>query len=381
MIDFEPTEEQAQILDSVDRFAERHLPRDEQRQRDAARDPPYHLLEVMAEMGLLALPFPARYGGLDGDWRTVALVQERLGHRAWMAGSLFNRAVGFGGMSLLTYGTEAQRRRLIPQIITGKALFALALTEPQAGSDAAAVATRAERIDGGWRITGRKTWCSDADRADWLVVVARSERGSERRQGLSVFLVPRDTPGLAMTPLPKVGNNCLPSFDVAFDGVEVPGDALMGEEGAGFRHLGETLHFARSGLAASACGAAQYAVDLALAHAREREQFGRPIGKFQVIAHRLADMQMRVDQARLMHLHLAWAIATGRDAGRLAAEAKVIATECLQWVADRGMQILASAGYAAESDMQRLWRDARLYSFGEGSNEIQRTIVARELGL
>lgn len=381
VIDFAPTDEQRQILDSVDRFAARHLPPEEQQRRDAAHDPPYHLLPVMAEMGLLALPFPARYGGLDGDWRTVALVQERLGYRAWMAGSLMNRALGFGGMSLMTYGTEQQRERLIPEIIAGRALFALALTEPEAGSDAAAIATRAERTATGWRLTGRKTWCSDADRADFLVIVARSTPGSERREGLSMFLVPRDTAGLHMTELPKVGNNCLPSFDIGLDGVEVGDEALMGEEGAGFRHLGQTLRYSRSGLSAAAVGAAQRAVDLALDYAKEREQFGRPIGRFQVIAHRLADMQMRVDQARMSHLHLAWLIATDRDAGRHAAQAKVIATECLQFVTDHGMQILASAGYAAESEMQRLWRDARLYSFGEGSNEIQRTLIARAMGL
>ena len=381
MIDFSPTDEQRQILDSVDRFAARHLPPDEQIRRDAAHDPPYHLLAVMAEMGLLALPFPARYGGLEGDWRTVALVQERLGLRTWMAGSLLNRAIGFGGMSLMTYGSEEQRARLIPEIVAGRALFALALTEPQAGSDAAAVMARAERTASGWRLTGRKTWCSDADRADYLVVVARSTPGSRRGSGLSIFLVPRSAAGLHMTALPKVGNNCLPSFDVALDGVEVDADALMGQEGEGFRHLSQTLHFARSGLAAATTGAAQRAVDLALAHAKEREQFGRPIGGFQVIAHRLADMQMRVDQARLSHLYLAWLIATGGDAGRHAAQAKVIATECLQYVTNHGMQILASAGYAAESEMQRLWRDSRLYSFGEGSNEIQRTLIARELGL
>ncbi|MEO1226813.1 MAG: acyl-CoA dehydrogenase family protein, partial [Pseudomonadota bacterium] len=257
VIDLAPTDEQRQILDSVDRFAARHLPPDEQQRRDAAHDPPYHLLPVMAEMGLLALPFPARYGGLDGDWRTVALVQERLGYRAWMAGSLMNRALGFGGMSLMTYGTEKQRERLIPEIIAGRALFALALTEPEAGSDAAAIATRAERTGDGWRLTGRKTWCSDADRANFLVIVARSAPGSERREGLSMFLVPRDTAGLHMTELPKVGNNCLPSFDIGLDGVEVGAEALMGEEGAGFRHLGQTLRYSRSGLSAAAVGAAR----------------------------------------------------------------------------------------------------------------------------
>jgi alkylation response protein AidB-like acyl-CoA dehydrogenase len=134
-------------------------------------------------------------------------------------------------------------------------------------------------------------------------------------------------------------------------------------------------------MAATVTGCAQAAVSLALSHARERRQFGRPIGAFQAIRHRLADMQMRVDQARLVVMHLAWAIASGAECRREAAQAKIVATECLQYVADHGMQVLASAGYSSDGDMQRYWRDARLYSFGEGSNEIQRDIVARELGL
>ena len=142
-----------------------------------------------------------------------------------------------------------------------------------------------------------------------------------------------------------------------------------------------TLHYARAGMAASVTGAAQAAVDIALSHARERHQFGRPIGDFQVIQHRLVDMQMRVDQARLLAWQLGWLIGEGRPCRREASQAKIAATETLQFVTDHGMQILASAGYATESDMQRLWRDARLYSFGEGSNEIQRNIIARELGL
>ena len=196
-----------------------------------------------------------------------------------------------------------------------------------------------------------------------------------------MMLIPRDAPGVSMSPLAKVGNNCMPSWDIGFEDVLAPRSALMGVEGEGFAHLMSTLHFSRASMAATVVGCAQAAVDCALAHARERRQFGRPIGAFQVLRHRLADMQMRVDATRLVVRHLAWLISEKKACRREAAQAKVMATECLQFVADHGMQILASAGYAIESDMQRYWRDARLYSFGEGSNEIQRDIIARELGL
>jgi alkylation response protein AidB-like acyl-CoA dehydrogenase len=298
-----------------------------------------------------------------------------------MAASIFNRVVGFGAQSLLTYGSAVQQAEHLPALAAGRRLIALALTEPEAGSDAAALRTRATSVAGGWRVTGRKTWISDADGADFLLTAARSEPASTGTDGISMLLIPRHTPGIAMTMLPKIGNHAMPSWDIGFDDVFVPSTALMGDLGRGFGHLMSTLHVSRASMAATVTGCAQAAVDAALAHARERQQFGRPIGKFQAIRHRLADMQMRVDATRLVVRHLAWLIAIGRPCRREAAQAKVQATECLQFVTDHGMQILASAGYAADSDMQRYWRDARLYSFGEGSNEIQRDIIARELGL
>lgn len=379
--DFSIGEEQRGFLETVDRFMARHLPPEEIRRRDREHVPPYDKLPAMGEAGLLALPIPAAHGGMGRDWRDVALVQMRLGERGYMAASIFNRVIGFGAMSLLTYGSEAQRAAMLPRIAAGRLLIALALTEPEAGSDAASLRTRAERSGGGWRITGRKTWISDAAGADYMLVAARSRAGSEGAEGISMFLVPPRAPGVAMTQLPKVGNNAMPSWDIGLDGVEVGEDALVGEEGRGFRHLMSTLHYSRASMAATVTGCAQAAVSLALSHARERRQFGRPIGAFQAIRHRLADMQMRVDQSRLVVMHLAWAIASGAECRREAAQAKIIATECLQYVADHGMQVLASAGYSSDGDMQRYWRDARLYSFGEGSNEIQRDIVARELGL
>ena len=378
---FEPDDDQQAVLDTVDRTVDRHIPLDQQRRRDRDQDPPYELLSVLGEAGLLRLPFAEERGGLGGDWRTVSLIQERLGHRGWMLGSLYNRAVGFGGMGLVTYARREQRDALMPGLMRGELLFALALTEDGAGSDAAAVMTRAARTDEGWRISGRKIWISDAEAADYLVVVARSDPDSNRSRGLSLFLVPKGSEGVGFTPIPKIGNNCLPSFEVAFNDVLLPADAVLGTEGQGFAHLGQTLRFARAGMASAVTGYAQFAVDLALDHARSRVQFGQGIGRFQAVSHRIADMQMRVDQSRLIARHLADGITEGADVTRIASEAKVIATECLQYVTHHGMQILASAGYHAESDMARIWRDARLYSFGEGSNEIQRTLIARAMGL
>ena len=375
------TAEQAQILASVETFLARALPPDEIRRRDAQHIPPYDLLPEMGRAGLFALAVPMAHGGLGADWHTVALVQERLGRHAYMAASIFNRVVGFGLMSVLAYGSEDQRRVLLPLLMAGEAFCALALTEPQAGSDAAALRTRAVRHAGGWRISGRKTWISDAQGARWLILPARTGPEREGHRGISLFLVPTDAPGIAMTPLPKIGNNCMPSFDIGLDDVEVGEGALLGEEGRGFVHLMSTLHFSRASMAATVTGAAEAALQLALEHARSRVQFGQPIGQFQAIAHRLADLRTRVDLSRLLVAHLARLIAQGAPCRREAAQAKIVATETLRDVADAGMQIMASAGYAADSDMQRLWRDSRLYTFGEGANEVLRDSIARDLGL
>jgi len=380
-MDFGLTDEQRALLDSVDKMIALHLPPEEVRRRDQAHEPPDFLLKHYADLGLLAIPFPETYGGLGGAWQTVAVAHERLGYHAAMAASLLGTTLGFGGMSIYTYGSERQRETLLPKIIAGELRFSLGLTEPGAGTDAGALITRARRGDGGWIVNGRKTWISSADQADYIVTACRTTEGSAGNRGISMLLVPRGAEGIHMTPLAKVGNNCLSSWDIAFEDVFVPEEGLLGDEGDGFKHLMSTLQYSRSGQAANAIGQSQRAVDIAVAHVKERKQFGRPLGKFQAVAHRIADMQTRVDQARFILYHLAWLVDQGARCRKEAAQAKMVASECLQYVTHQGMQLLASAGYAIESDMQRLWRDSRLYTFGEGANEIQRDIIAREAGL
>ena len=378
---FGVTDEQEQIIRSIETLVARHLPMAEQRRRDASAEPPYELLQTLGEAGLLALPFSNDFGGLDADWETVALVQHTLGYQAWMLGSLYNRSIGFGGMSIATFGNAEQKAALLPAIIRGELLFALALTESEAGSDASAINCSATKHDSGYILNGRKAWVSDANEANYIIVAARTSNKRGSHAGISLFLVPRSSDGLQLIALNKIGNHCLPCFDVIFDHTQVGEGALLGELDSGFSHLMSTLHYARAGMAASVSGYAQLAVDIAMEHANTRRQFGRAIGGFQAIAHRLANMQMRVDQSRLMARELAWYISRDIPCRRQAAQAKVVATEALQYVSQHGMQILASAGYDLTSDMARIWRDARLYSFGEGSNEIQRNIIAKELGI
>lgn len=374
------TEDDHSILDTVDQLAQRHFPPAEVRRRDREHQPPYDLLPAIGEAGLFALAVPEALGGIGPDWPRIALVQQRLGYHGYMAASIFNRVVGFGLMSVLTNGSEAQKAALVPGLMSGSFFIALALTEPGAGSDATAVTTRARPTDRGYAIVGRKTWISDARGARYLLTVARTGPESTGSAGVTLFLVPTTAAGLSMTPLPKVGNNAMPSFDIGFDEVEVGADAVVGSVGTGFAHLMATLHYSRASMAATVTGAAQAALDGVVAHARERRQFGRSLASFQVIAHRLVDLQTRIDGSRLLVGRLATLIGAGLNCRTEAMQAKIVATELLRDVADQGMQIMASAGYSSDSDIQRFWRDSRLYTFGEGANEVLRDALARDFG-
>jgi alkylation response protein AidB-like acyl-CoA dehydrogenase len=367
------------ILRSVDRFCAERLSAAEVRRRDEEHQPPYDLLPAMAELGLIRAPFRPDDGGLGLSWSSFCRIQERLGTSAYFAGSILNRIVSFGAMPIVMFGTPAQRGALLPRLLDGEAMVALALSEPEAGSDARAVRTRARRDGDGWIISGRKTWISDADEANFLLTLCRSADGETPE--LTAFLVPRRAAGIAMTPIAKVGNNCMPSFDIGYDAVRVSDQDRLGAVGEGFKTISGALAYSRASMAATAIGCAKAARDLALAHAKTRVQFGRPIGQFQVIKHRLADMTFEIAKAELLVAELARRIDAGEDVGLMTPMAKLAATETLQLVTSHGMQILASAGYASESPMQRYWRDARLFTFGEGTSEIQREIIAGHLGL
>lgn len=380
-MNFALSDEQRQILDLVDRLMREHLPPEEVRRRDAAHADCSDLLGLYAKVGLLALPFPEKLGGVNADRLTVMLVNERLGYHASIAASLYSTNMDFGGMTLLAYGSDSQREQLIPKLIRGELKFSFALTEPAAGSDAGALITRARKTDSGWSVTGRKVWITNADAADYLVMACRTRAGSTGSPGVSIFLVPQQAPGVHLTRLQKVGNNCMSSWDIVLDEVAVGPQALIGELDQGFRVLMHTLQYSRTSQAAKAVGIAQAALDQARRYAVDRIQFGKRIADFQVIRHRLVDMQTRIDQARLLAYHAGWVMSQGVRCRKEAAQAKVVASEALQYVAHHGMQISASFGYSMDSDMQRYWRDSRLYSFGEGTNELQRDIIAREIGL
>lgn len=338
-MEFGITDDQRQILDTVDRIMARHFPPDDARRRDDTHADCKDMLPVFAQSGLLALPFPEEHGGLNADRLTVVLVQERLALHSGIASVMFGGVADFGGQSVLRYGTKAQRDDLLPRMINGEIYISFALTEPGAGSDAAAAVTSATKTARGWRINGRKIWISNAGSADYLITMCRTERGSKGKHGLSTFLVPRHAPGVSMTRLSKVGNNCMSSWDIGFDDVEVPDESLMGEVGKGMRNMMTTLQYSRTGQAALCLGLAQAALNSTKAFAAQRRQFNQRIADFQVIRHRLVDMQNRIDQARLVLYQSSWLIDQGREARKETAQSKLLASEALEYVARHGMQI------------------------------------------
>jgi len=370
------------FLASVTAFLERRLPAEDIRRRDEHHIPPYDLIPELAEMGILRAPIAEEHGGLGLPWSSMCQVQERIASHAFFVSSIINRFICFGALPLITFGTEAQKREILPRILAGKTLVALALTEPGAGSDARAVSTRARKVDGGWLLSGRKTWISDADHAELLLTLCRTPApdGSDK-PSYTAFLAPRRSAGIAMTPLAKVGNHCMPSFDIGYDEVFVADDMVLGAVGKGFQTITGTLKYSRAGVASGVIGTAQAALDLARTHASERVQFGRAIATFQAVRHRLVDMHVEIVKARLMVRELARMIDADEPAETMSSMTKAVATDMLQFVTHHGMQLMASAGYAAESPMQRYWRDSRLYTFGEGTNEVQKELIARALGL
>ena len=287
------------------------------------------------------------------------------------------RHSGAGSYPILLAGTEAQKQRWLPALARGETVPAFALTEPDAGSDAAAIATRAEKHGDGWILTGAKRFISNAPAAGLYVVFARSGPAGGTR-GLSAFIVPRDAPGLSGTPMHTLAPHVL--GELRFDRCRVPLDHLLGDEGAGWRIAMGTLDVFRASVGAQAVGLAQAALDLAIAHARRRTQFGQPIAQFQAIQSKLADMATELRAARL----LVYSAARLKDAGaaRVTLEssmAKLFATEMAQRVVDQAVQIHGGAGVLRGTPIERLYREVRAPRIYEGTSEIQRLIIARQL--
>ena len=377
-MNFDLTPEQELIRDTVRTFA-----RERVEPVAAALDLegrfPYELVAELAELGLMGLPIPEEYGGAGGDIVSYAIAIEELTRIDSSVAITVAAHTSLGTMPILLFGTDEQKRRWLPDLAAGRRLAAFGLTEADAGSDAGASRTTAELRDGSWVISGSKLFITNAGTDITWGVTITARTGDEE---ISNIVVENGTPGYTISaPMKKLGWRASDTRELAFDDCSVPEGNLLGERGAGFRQFLEILDGGRISVAAMGVGLAQGAYDLAYAYAREREQFGKPIASFQAIRFKLADMATEIEAGRALVYKAAWLKDQGRPFAREAAMAKLYTGELSSRVAGAALQIHGGFGYMEESAISRLYRDQKILEIGEGTNEVQRMVIARHLGL
>ncbi|WP_209465865.1 acyl-CoA dehydrogenase [Symbiobacterium terraclitae] len=378
-MNFDLSQEQAMIRRLAREFAEGEVAPGAA-ERDKTGRFPLELVRKMGELGLMGIPYPEEYGGMGGDTVSYALAVEEISRVDGSLGITLAAHCSIGMGPVYYFGTEEQKQRWLPGAARGEYLASFGLTEPGAGSDSAGTKTTAVRDGDGWLLNGSKIFITNAAYCGYIVCTAVTRPG-EGHKGISAFIVPNPTPGFTIGPAyDKMGLRSSDTRPLYFEDVRLPADALLGKEGEGFRQFMVTLDGGRISIGAMAVGIAQGALDAALAYARQRVQFGQPISKFQAIQFKLADMAMEIELARNMVLKAAWLKDQGRPFTREAAMAKLFASETAVRAANQAIQIHGGMGYMEEMPVSRFWRDAKLTEIGEGTSEIQRLVIARQMG-
>jgi alkylation response protein AidB-like acyl-CoA dehydrogenase len=380
-MDFSFTEEQELMRDSVIKLMQRAAPPELVRRHDRDRTFPYELYDAWVEAGLLKLPFPEEVGGVGGSAVDVAVVVEELSRVSTDLTMAYSGSV-FCGLNILRHGTAEQKRYWLPRVMSGAVKLAIGISEPGAGSDVGALKTAARRDGDRWIVNGQKLWTTGAGLEGSVIsTYVRTDRDAHYRNGLSLLLIDNDAPGVELRKLDMLGRRCAGTYEVFFRDVEVPADRLIGGENRGWDALMSGLQYERAVSAAGSLGGARAVLELAVSYARERVQFGRPIGSFQAIGHALADLATEVDAARLLTWRAAWLVASGRDALREITMAKLFASETYVKAANLGVQVMGAYGLNAEFDMQRHFRDAKSATIAAGTSETQRNLIAGLIGL
>jgi alkylation response protein AidB-like acyl-CoA dehydrogenase len=376
-MDLDLTHEQELIRDTVRTFAvERVAPVAEELDREARF--PVELVGEMAELGLLGIPIPEGYGGAGGDTLAYAIAIEELTRVDSSVAITVAAHTSLGTMPIFLFGSDEQKERWLPDLASGRRLAAFGLTEPDAGSDAGATRTTAELRDGAWVVNGSKMFITNAgtDLTRGVTITART--GEDE---ISNLVVENGSPGYEVSaPLHKLGWRASDTRALAFTDCAVPAENLLGPRGKGFTQFLEILDGGRISVAAMGVGLAQGAYDLAADYARERTQFGKPIGRFQAIAFQLADMAVEIEAGRQLVYRAAWLKDRGRPFALEAAMAKLYTGELSHRVANQALQIHGGYGFMEESPIARLYRDQKILEIGEGTNEVQRMVIARHLG-
>jgi alkylation response protein AidB-like acyl-CoA dehydrogenase len=371
-------EEHLQVRDMVRRYADESLaPR--ARALDEEERFPHEAVREMAELGLLGLPYPEQYGGAGMDTLAYAIAVEEVARVCASTAITLAAHVSLGCGPVYANGTEEQKQHFLTPMARGEALGAFGLTEPNAGSDAAGTQTRAHPVEGGWKVTGSKVYITNASYAKYITftAVTAPSRGAN---GISAFIIETATPGFRVGKKEKkMGLRGSDTVEVHFDEVFVPRENLLGDPTGGFKAFMRTLTGGRISIGALALGIAQGAYEHALGYAKVRQQFGQPIASFQAIQFMLADMALKIEAARHLVYHAAMLRDAGREYTKEASMCKLHASEIANWVTDKSIQIHGGMGYCRDLPVERMHRDTKLMEIGEGTSEIQRMVIAREI--
>jgi acyl-CoA dehydrogenase len=367
------------LLDAVRRFVnERLIPLEAKVAEDDAI--PADALAEMRSLGMFGLSIPEEHGGLGLTMEEECRTMFEFCRCSPAFRSAFGTNVGIGSQGLVMFGTEAQKQKWLPGIASGEVVTSFALTEPEAGSDSGAVRTKAERDGGDYILNGSKRYITNANRASLFTVMARTNQEVKGGGGVSAFLVPSDLKGVSVgKPEKKMGQQGAHICDVNFDNVRVPEELRLGEEGQGFRIAMQVLDRGRLHISSVCVGVAERLIEESVRYAAERKQFGQPIANFQMIQAMLADCRAEANAARAMVLEAARKRDRGEDVTMDAAAAKLFCSEMVGRIADRAVQIFGGSGYVADHGIERFYRDVRIFRLYEGTSEIQRLIIAREM--
>ena len=377
-MDFELSPEQEAFRKVVRDFAEAEIaPHAEAWDRDHVF--PVETVKAMGELGLFGLPFPEEYGGSNADFTTLCLAIEELGRVDQSMGITLEAGVGLGASPIYNFGSEEQKQQWLPDLCAGRALAGFGLTEPDAGSDAGATRTKADLVDGEWVINGAKAFITNSGTSitSCVTITARTGAGE-----ISSIIVPAGTPGFVVEPpYRKMGWHASDTHGLQFSDCRVPEDHLLGQRGFGFKQFLATLDDGRIAIAALAVGLAQACLDESVRYAKERQAFGAPIGRYQAVAFKCADLAVLVENARLITYRAAWLKDTGKPFKQEAAMAKLYATEAAVTATREATQIFGGYGFIDETPVARFYRDAKILEIGEGTSEVQRLVISRGLGL
>jgi acyl-CoA dehydrogenase len=378
-MEFELKEDHRIMRDMAREFAANELaPRATRHDREERIDP--DLFGMMGEMGFFGLSIPEQYGGFDAGTLALAIVLEELNHACASTGVTVSVHASLVCTPIVKFGTEEQKAYWLPKLAAGELIGAYSLTEAGAGSDAAALSSTAVRDGDEWVLNGTKLFVTTGEQAGLVIGYFRTDPEAPKARGISAFLVDAKTPGYRVGKKErKTGLRGSSTTELVFENCRVPADALLGELNRGFQIAMDTLDGGRIGIAAQALGIGRACLEASLKYSREREQFGKPIGRFQAVQWKLADMATRLDAARLLTHRAAWVRDRGEPCGMQAAQAKLAASTTANFCADECLQIHGGAGYTDDFHVERLFRDARITEIYEGATDIQRLVIARQL--